>query len=184
MERTEFLQSLEGLLAGIPPEERKEILYDYEEHFEAGAAAGHSDEAIIAKLGTPALLAKELLLDYSITAAENKRSFSNIMRAVWKVARINLINIFAVALPVGLGLLAAALLTVVAAALLLSPLLIIVALLQRGFELFLFNLFATMTLFSLGLLLAVGLRQFAGWGYGAIMRLVKTKAGIQGGTPL
>lgn len=184
MERTEFMRTLEGLLIGIPPEERKEILYDYEEHFEAGAAAGKSEEEIIKKLVTPSLLAKELLLDYSISVAERKKSFANVMRAVLRAAGMSFINMLAVALPVAVLLLLAASLSIIAAAMLLSPLLIIVSLIQRGFELFLFNLFATMTLFSLGILLAVGLRQLAKRLYGVILRLVKNKSGFQGSVSL
>lgn len=171
---------LDNLLAGIPYEERKEILYDFEEHFEAGQSAGKTEEEIIEKLGSPALLAKDLLLDYSITEAENKKSFSNMMRAVLKVAGMNFVNMVLVALPVLLLLLLAASLSIVCVALLLSPLLIIVGLVQQGFELFFFRLFATMTLFSLGLLLGIGLRQLAERLYGVIMQLVKNKAGFQG----
>ncbi|GAA0411026.1 DUF1700 domain-containing protein [Paenibacillus motobuensis] len=73
MQHAEFMEQMEELLTSIPSIERNEILYDYEEHFEAGKLAGKSDAEIINKLGSPTLLARELLLDYSITTTKRTK---------------------------------------------------------------------------------------------------------------
>lgn len=40
MNKQNFLQELESLLQDIPKQEREEILYDYEEHFQIGLENG------------------------------------------------------------------------------------------------------------------------------------------------
>ena len=61
MTKYSFLNELDQLLSGLPLEERKEILEDYEEHFAFAKRADKSDEDIIALVGTPAEVAKEIL---------------------------------------------------------------------------------------------------------------------------
>lgn len=43
MTKQDFLTKLERLLTAIPERERKDILYDYEEHFVSGTADGKSE---------------------------------------------------------------------------------------------------------------------------------------------
>jgi len=179
MDRAEFMKQLENLIASIPTTEKTDILYDYEEHFEAGQLAGKSEAEIIDKLGPPALLARELLLDYSISTAENEKNLSNIVRAIRKMAVMNLTNALFVAIPALLLLILLASLSIIAVALLLSPLLIIANIIQQGFSLFFFYLFATMTLCSLGILLGLGVRQLSQHLYNRVLRLMKLKSGIQ-----
>ncbi|WP_229717169.1 HAAS signaling domain-containing protein [Paenibacillus aceti] len=170
---------MEKLLQSIPQAERNDILYDYREHFEAGKLAGKSEAEIIDKLGSPALIARELLLDYSITAAENEKNLPNIVRAVGQMAGLNLINAIFIALPALVLLILLASLIIVTAALILSPLLIIVNILQQGFNLFFFYLFATMTLCSLGILLGVGVKSLSNRFYNVTLRLLRSKLGMQ-----
>jgi len=60
MSRALFIAKLEEGLAGLPQPEIDEIVSDYAHHFAEAAAAGQSDDDIVARLGDPARLAQEL----------------------------------------------------------------------------------------------------------------------------
>lgn len=60
MSRALFLAKLKQGLAGLPQPEIDEIAADYEFHFSEAAATGQSDDDIVARLGDPARLAREL----------------------------------------------------------------------------------------------------------------------------
>jgi uncharacterized membrane protein len=53
MNKEQFLYKLEELLQSFSPEERRDILYDYEEHFRIGIEEGKSEEGIAKELGDP-----------------------------------------------------------------------------------------------------------------------------------
>lgn len=57
MYKEEFLESLDRLLSSLSYNERREIMYDYEEHFKEGSNDGLTDEEIIASLGDPEKIA-------------------------------------------------------------------------------------------------------------------------------
>lgn len=53
MQRNEYLNSLRSYLKGLPENEIREILLDYEEHFAIGRDKGKTDEEIVLELGAP-----------------------------------------------------------------------------------------------------------------------------------
>jgi uncharacterized membrane protein len=57
--RKEFLKTLELSLQDFTDEERKDILYDYEEHFRIGTESGKTDEELISELGNPENIANQ-----------------------------------------------------------------------------------------------------------------------------
>lgn len=59
MSREEFLKTLELSLKDFTEEERKDILYDYEEHFRIGTESGKTDEELINELGNPENIANQ-----------------------------------------------------------------------------------------------------------------------------
>ncbi|USB32949.1 DUF1700 domain-containing protein [Paenibacillus sp. YPG26] len=61
MTKHEFLTQLSVQLSQLPPEERLELLEDYEAHFAFGKQNGKSEEEIVSELGDPHELAKEAL---------------------------------------------------------------------------------------------------------------------------
>ena len=61
MTKYSFLNELDQLLSDLPLEERREILEDYEEHFAFAKRADKSDADIIALVGSPVEIAKEIL---------------------------------------------------------------------------------------------------------------------------
>jgi uncharacterized membrane protein len=63
--RKEFLKTLELSLQDFTDEERKDILYDYEEHFRIGTESGKTDEELISELCTPENIANQYRANYS-----------------------------------------------------------------------------------------------------------------------
>jgi uncharacterized membrane protein len=51
MNKMEFLKKLEAKLKGLPVNDIKEILSDYEEHFRIGLEKGKTEEEISVELG-------------------------------------------------------------------------------------------------------------------------------------
>ena len=93
MNRTEFINKLENLLKGIPYDDKKEILYDYEEHFNAGMTAGKSEEEIAASLGDPAMIARQFRADYMLNRAESSRTARNLWSAVLSITALGFLNL-------------------------------------------------------------------------------------------
>ncbi|WP_068620771.1 DUF1700 domain-containing protein [Paenibacillus tuaregi] len=61
MNKNEFLTLLNTQLSQLPPEEKLELLEDYEAHFAFGKQNGKTEEEIVHELGDPHELAKEAL---------------------------------------------------------------------------------------------------------------------------
>ena len=59
MTKQVFMLKLEGALARLKPEERREILADFEEHFANGLASGKAEEEVAEELGDPETLAAQ-----------------------------------------------------------------------------------------------------------------------------
>jgi uncharacterized membrane protein len=59
MTRKVFIEQMNGALARLKPEERRDILADFEEHFANGLANGKSEEEVAKELGDPAALAAQ-----------------------------------------------------------------------------------------------------------------------------
>jgi uncharacterized membrane protein len=71
--KNEYLNKLDLLLESLPYEERRDIMYDYEEHFKSGIEDGKTEEDIINKLGAPEIIAGQY-----ITTLEKASKNSNI----------------------------------------------------------------------------------------------------------
>lgn len=61
MNKSEFLTLLHSHLSDLPPEERNELMEDYEAHFAFALQNGRSEADVILELGHPVELAKEAL---------------------------------------------------------------------------------------------------------------------------
>ena len=93
MTKQEFLDKLNGLMKKMPEEERKDILYDYEEHFQNGMASGKSEAEIANSLGSPQAIAKEIMAGYHVAQAAENVSMTNMVRAVLATVSLGLINL-------------------------------------------------------------------------------------------
>ncbi|MCT4685743.1 DUF1700 domain-containing protein [Vallitalea sp.] len=57
MNKNEYLKKLDILLESLPYDERRDIMYDYEEHFKSGLSDGKTEEEISNELGNPETIA-------------------------------------------------------------------------------------------------------------------------------
>ena len=164
MTKSEFLNALSDALRGLPEEERKDILYDYEEHFAAALEAGKTEEEVAGTLGDPRVLAKNFKADYIVKQAEENKSVTNIFRAVFSVVSLGFFNVVFVIPPffalagVMIGLLAAAV-GVTAAGLInffAGLFALIIPGLTAGIPHSFFAIFLGLAITSLGLLFLIG----------------------------
>lgn len=62
--KQQFLSQLEQLLRAVPEAERREIISDFESHFQEAYEAGRSEEEIFRSLGSERAIAREILAQY------------------------------------------------------------------------------------------------------------------------
>ncbi|WLD92761.1 HAAS domain-containing protein [Alkalihalobacillus sp. AL-G] len=157
MTRSEFLNELERLLHELPESERKEILFDYNEHFEIGKEEGKSQHEVSESLGNPRTIAKELKADFRINQAKENQSVSNISKAVIATLSLGFFNLVFVLGPffglvgIMIGLYATTL------ALIVTPIFILIKALLAENDQFMESLFLIMATGGLGVLLSVGM---------------------------
>lgn len=169
MTKREYLDELERLLSKVSEAERKDILYDYEEHFEVGAANGKSEEQIIQDLGKPKMIAKELQAHHLIEQAKTNTSYGTVFRAVLATIGLGFFNLIFLLGPffVVTGFILTSYLTsftliIAALALFLAePLSGVIGLPYAGLNVggsseWLVKLFGFMTLSGLGVLVGIG----------------------------
>lgn len=99
MNKKEFMEKLDKALAGIPKDEKKEVMRDYEEHFSIGLEKGRTEEEIAKSLGDTASIAKTIKAEYTITRAKREPGIKNIFRATIAVAGLGLFNLIFVLIP-------------------------------------------------------------------------------------
>ncbi|UTH72317.1 HAAS domain-containing protein [Chromobacterium sp. IIBBL 290-4] len=98
MTRKAFLSQLEQGLSGLRPETVREILADYEEYFNDALADGRDEAEVVAALGSPQKLARELRAQTHYKQWQEHRSFSNLSRVIASIAGLGVLN-FILALP-------------------------------------------------------------------------------------
>lgn len=94
MNKNEFISKLDYSLNGISYEDKKEIIYDYEEHFAVGIEQGKLEEDIAKALGDPRMIAKQFRNDYLIEKAKNNKSAGNLASAVFASVGLGFLNLF------------------------------------------------------------------------------------------
>lgn len=83
MTKEQFFKQLDGGLNKLPEDEREDILQDFYEHFEIGLNEGKSEQKIIAALGSPRKIAKEMTATYYVDQVEtSEHSAENMLRAI------------------------------------------------------------------------------------------------------
>lgn len=76
MNKDEFLRILEESLSSFSPQEKEDIMYDYEEHFRIGLENDKSEEEIIEELGEPQSIANQYRGNSNTeTLIENKTNY-------------------------------------------------------------------------------------------------------------
>lgn len=93
MNKKQFLEKLEKKLKGLAKEEIADILMDFNEYFDIGAERGRTTEELIASLGNPANLAKQIKAESYIKKAEEAANAANIARAVFTTIGLSFFNL-------------------------------------------------------------------------------------------
>ncbi|OZU89591.1 hypothetical protein CIL03_00115 [Virgibacillus indicus] len=157
MNREQFLKKLNASLKKLPHEEQEDILEDFQEHFDIGKSEGKTEEEISKSLGSPSQIGKELLATHYLEKAGNDYSASNIFRAVWAVIGLGFFNLVIVLGPF-VALLAIILAGwITGAAFIVSPLMVLINLAISPGTFEFFDLFFSIALTGLGLLIAIGM---------------------------
>lgn len=99
MNRNEFIQRLNDELKGLPESEIKDILYDYEEHFEVGLSKGKTEEQISKELGDPRSISKSYKASSMITEAETNPSPKSFFKALLAAMALGFLNLIIVLGP-------------------------------------------------------------------------------------
>jgi uncharacterized membrane protein len=101
MNREQFIAELKRALGGMAEAEKREILYDYAEHFRMGAADGKSEEQIAQALGSPRLLGKSYRIDSLLDESPEGGAVRprSIVRAVFASASLGFFNLIFVLGP-------------------------------------------------------------------------------------
>lgn len=76
MNKTEFMNKLNESLSGYGINDTREILLDFEQHFEDGAKAGLTEEQVYEKLGDPVEIAKQYMSENEESYTEKKTEAS------------------------------------------------------------------------------------------------------------
>ena len=105
MNKEQFLSQLRRSLSGIPEQEKKEILYDYEEHFRSGLENGQEEEEIARSLGNPRVLGKSYRIESLLDKDRGGNRASNTMRAVFASLSLGFLNVI-ITVPLFSGLIA------------------------------------------------------------------------------
>ncbi len=66
----------------MPEAERKDVLYDYQEHIQIAVENGLDEEKVIESLGTPETIAKQYRVKKYIDKAEATGSTTSVFRAI------------------------------------------------------------------------------------------------------
>ncbi len=101
MTREQFLSDLKRALGRMSEQEKREILYDYEEHFRVGIAEGKPEQDIARALGNPRMLGKSYAIDALLEdRADGERpSAGAVVRAVFASIGLTFVNVIFVLGP-------------------------------------------------------------------------------------
>ena len=99
MNKKEFLDNLSKYLREIPREDEKDIISDFEEHFEMGKKEGRTEEELSKSLGEPRALANQLRASIMVAQAEKETTAVNITRAVFATLGLGFFNLIFVLGP-------------------------------------------------------------------------------------
>jgi uncharacterized membrane protein len=82
MTRNEFMTRLRQGLVGLDPDYVRDVMADYETHFEDGEKSGRTEQEVAAALGDPGRLARELRAEAGFKRWEEARTPGNMAGAV------------------------------------------------------------------------------------------------------
>ena len=163
MNKETYLTELSKLIKKLPKQEQEDLLSDYNDHFEQARMSGRTERDIIEGLGEPQLIAKDILVQYEITNAQENPSLNNVTKAVFAALGLGFLNMLFILGPFFLGLALLAMFFVIAILFLASPILLLI---QDGFTLtYIKEFLASVGLVGIGLLVLLGALRIAAFYY-------------------
>ena len=93
MKQDVFIEALRQELSSLPKPAVDEIIADYREYIGDALAAGRREEEVIAALGDPVKLGRELKAQASYRQWQDRRSFGNLIRVVMSISTLGLLNV-------------------------------------------------------------------------------------------
>lgn len=99
MTKNEFIRILKESLGNIAQDEKNDILYDYEEHFQIGFQNGKTEEEISSELGNPRVIGKSYTASATVERAVENSSSKNVWRAVLAAITLSFFNLIVVLGP-------------------------------------------------------------------------------------
>ena len=93
MKQEVFIEALRRELSSLPKQAVDEIIADYHEYIGDALAAGRREEDVIAALGDPVKLARELKAQANSRQWQDRRSFGNLIRVIMSISALGLLNV-------------------------------------------------------------------------------------------
>ena len=93
MKQEVFIEALRRELSSLPKQAVDEIIADYREYIGDALAAGRSEEEVVAALGDPVKLARELKAQANYRQWQDRRSFGNLIRVIMSISALGLLNV-------------------------------------------------------------------------------------------
>lgn len=93
MKQDVFIEALRRELGSLPKPAVDEIVADYREYIGDALAAGRREEDVVAALGDPVKLARELKAQANYRQWQSRRSVGNLFRVIMSIAGLGLLNV-------------------------------------------------------------------------------------------
>jgi len=187
MNRIEFLSSLDRYLGNIDENQKKEILYDYDEHFSVAIEKGKTEEEISAALGSTQVIARQFKAECLLKKAQDNSSAQNIFSAIFAVVGLGFFNIVFVLGPflglvgVMVGLFATAFAISISGIAILGAVIFFPWLLSIPQGLYISSealIFISVALISLGALCSIGMAKLSKLFFNLILKYLKFNIGF------
>ena len=101
MNKKDFINELKKNLKHLSKIEIDEILFDYNEHFDAAKENGLNDKQIVKKLGNPKTIAKHMHASELIQIAQTDNSLKSFIRAFFASLGLGFFNLIFILGPFG-----------------------------------------------------------------------------------
>ncbi len=93
MDRAQYLNILEKNLKSLKKEEKDDILQDFKEYFEIGIERGRTLQELMNSLGSPKILARQIMFESYVKQAEKSASAAHIGKAVFTSIGLSFFNL-------------------------------------------------------------------------------------------
>lgn len=175
MNKEQFLKQLEEHLYSLSRDERQDVLKDFEEHFAIGIEKGETEQHIAASLGLPKQIAKEVLSNYNLEEPETivQQSEPDLARTIMITILLVMFNLIIMLGPFMalFGIIFSGWVT--GLVFIASPFLFLLKVMLMPDQAHLFELFMTIGLAGLGILLGIAMFYITRFSIQLTVRYVK-----------